>query len=224
MLADLDLLARLASAGRSILTGSVALGLMAWRDIDVTTLCPVLAVEPVFEIGRSLAAHPRLRRLGFRNDTGRWNVDPVYPDGLYWGLEYRAPDGEPWNLDLWFLAEGTRQFDLDHLASIPPRLTPETRIAILRIKDAWRARPAYRTTVRRLRHLPSCPRPRGPDARGVRGVPAAARTDRRRLREARSDRVGSARPRRAGARCAPALPPAGWVVPEAPAQAPCWTS
>ncbi len=147
VLADLDLLARLGSVGRPILTGSVALGLMAWRDIDVTTLCPLLAVEPVFEIGRSLAAHPRLRRLGFRNDTGSWNVDPDYPDGLYWSLDYRAPDGEAWNLDLWFLAEGTRQFDLDHLASIPPRLTPEARLAILRIKDAWHARPSYRTTV-----------------------------------------------------------------------------
>ncbi len=148
VLADLDLVARLGSVGRPILTGSVALGLMAWRDIDVTTLCPVLAVDPVFEIGRSLAAHPGLRRLGFRNDTGSWNVDPDYPDGLYWSLEYRLPDGEPWNLDLWFLLEGTRQFDLDHLASIPPRLTPEARLAILRIKDAWQARPAYRTTVR----------------------------------------------------------------------------
>ncbi len=148
VLADLDLLERLGTVGRPVLTGSVALGLMVRRDIDITTLCPALEVGSVFALGRPLAAHPRLRRLGFRNDTGRWNVDPDYPDGLYWGLEYRAAGGEPWSLDLWFLLEGTRQFDLDHLESLPPRLTPETRLAILRIKDAWRDRPAYGTTVR----------------------------------------------------------------------------
>ena len=29
-----------------------------------------------------------------------------------------------------------------------PRLTPETRLAVLRIKDAWFRRPEYRSTVR----------------------------------------------------------------------------
>ncbi len=121
---------------------------MVWRDIDLTVLCPSLDVEPVFEIGRSLAAHPHLRKLGFRNDTGRWNTDPDYPDGLYWALEYRTPTGAAWNVDVWFLREGTTQFDLQHLETLLPRLTPETRLAILRIKDAWHGRPEYRSEIR----------------------------------------------------------------------------
>jgi hypothetical protein len=148
VLADLGLLARLGTVGRPVVTGSVALGLMVARDIDVTTLCPALTVGAIFDLGRPLAAHPRLRQLAFRNDTGRWNVDPDYPDGLYWGLEYRAVGGEPWNLDLWFLREGTRQFDLDHVESLPARLNRETRLAILRIKTAWHEREGAHRTIR----------------------------------------------------------------------------
>lgn len=143
VLADLDLLALLAGAGRPALTGSCAMGVMVRRDIDVTTLCPSLDTEPVFSVGRALAAHPRVHRLAFRNDTGRWNVDPAYPDGLYWGVAYRADDGADWNLDLWFLREGTTQFDLEHLETLLPRLTPETRAAILRVKESLAGSPAY---------------------------------------------------------------------------------
>jgi hypothetical protein len=59
-----------------------------------------------------------------------------YPDGLYWMVEYVPAAGIEWSLDLWFLREGTTQFDLEDLKSMPPRLTPEARLAILRIKEA----------------------------------------------------------------------------------------
>jgi hypothetical protein len=148
VLADLDLFDRLETVGRPVQTGSLALGLMVWRDIDVTVLCPTLAVAPIFEALRPLALHPSVRRLQFRNDSGRWNADPAYPDGLYWGVDYRAQQDQDWKLDLWFLREGTTQFDLQHIESLPPRLTPESRLAILRIKDVWQRRPEYGSAVR----------------------------------------------------------------------------
>ncbi len=138
VLADLELQALIRSIGIPTVTGSMAYGLMVARDIDVTTLCPRLDPTAVFELARPLAAHPRVRRLTFRNDIGHWNADPVYPDGLYWMVEYVSDAGAEWNLDLWFLAEGTTQFDLEHLVTLPPRLTPETRPAILRIKESVR--------------------------------------------------------------------------------------
>lgn len=148
VLLDLDLFERLGTVGRPVQTGSLALGLMVWRDIDVTVRCPTLAVAPIFEALRPLALHPRVRRLVFRNDTGHWNTDPDYPDGLYWGVDCRSQAGDDWKLDVWFLREGTTQFDLQHIESLPPRLTPETRLAILRIKEAWHRRPEYGSDVR----------------------------------------------------------------------------
>ena len=48
-----------------------------------------------------------------------------------------------WTLDPWFIHEQSRQFDLDHLESLAPRLTDETRAAILEIKHAWHGHPDY---------------------------------------------------------------------------------
>ena len=136
ILADLDAFALLRNIGVATQVGSSALGLMVARDIDITTLCPSLDPGPVFDLGRRLARHPRVRRLTFRKDTGRWNTSPGLPDGIYWLVEYVADPDDAWTLDLWFLLDGTTQFDLEHMKTLPGRLTPETRAAILRIKEA----------------------------------------------------------------------------------------
>jgi len=141
VLDDLDLIARISGVGRPIRTGSAALGLMVARDIDVTSLCPDLAVAAIWEAVAPLALNPHIPRLAFRNDTGRWNTDPRYPDGLYWMIEYVGDGGDKWNLDLWFLLDGTTQFDLVHMQTLPPRLDRDARVAILRIKTDLHERP-----------------------------------------------------------------------------------
>jgi len=132
---DLDVLALAARVGTPTRTGSSALGLMTRRDIDITTVGD-LDVARIFALGEVLAAHPRVWRITFRNDTGHWNKETSrYPDGLYWLVEYVDEAGDAWTLDLWFLAQGTTQFDLEHMQTLPQRLTPEMRVAILRIKE-----------------------------------------------------------------------------------------
>jgi hypothetical protein len=131
---DLDVLALAGTVGTPTRTGSSALGLMVRRDIDITTVGD-LDVARVFALGQVLAAHQRVRQITFRNDTGDWNKSADYPDGLYWLVEYVDEAGESWTLDLWFLAEGTTQFDLEHMKTLPDRLTPAVRAAILRIKE-----------------------------------------------------------------------------------------
>jgi hypothetical protein len=150
VLADLGLFALLARAGAPVQVGSVALGLMVWRDIDVTVLCPSLDPAGIFGLAAPLASHPGIGKLEFRNDSGPWNVDPTYPDGVYWGAQYRTTAGNDWKLDIWFIeaAERARQPDLGHIAALPPRLTPETRLTILQLKDIWHRLPTYRSRVR----------------------------------------------------------------------------
>ncbi|HEY1706049.1 MAG TPA: hypothetical protein VGG75_40730 [Trebonia sp.] len=46
-----------------------------------------------------------------------------------------------WKLDLWFVDDPDRQPDLAHLRTVPERLTDDARLAILRIKTLWSARP-----------------------------------------------------------------------------------
>lgn len=141
VLASLDLLPALAAIGRPVRTGSSALGLMVWRDLDLTVVCDRLDAKAVAELGRRLALHPYVREITFRDDTGAWNADPAaYPDGLYLMVKAGRPQ---WRLDVWFVDEPDRQPDLGHLQTLAPRLTDETRLAILRVKDSCWDKPGY---------------------------------------------------------------------------------
>lgn len=143
-------LAELVELGDPIRVGSSALGLMVKRDVDVTVVCKSLdeqTIEAVGRVGQQLFGHPRVRVVTMRDDTGHWNVDPAYPDGLYLGVKYRTLAGADWTLDIWFVAEPDRQPDLAHIRSLPPRLDDETRSAILAIKEAWADNPAYGSAV-----------------------------------------------------------------------------
>jgi hypothetical protein len=145
---DLGLDQRLSTLGAVVPVGSAALGLMVWRDLDLTVVCRRLDAEAVAGAGALLAGHPRVREVRLLDDTGDWNTDPTYPDGLYLGLRCRGPVGEMWKVDIWLVDDPDRQPDLAHARDLPKRLTTETRVAILGVKEAWVGRPEYRREVR----------------------------------------------------------------------------
>jgi hypothetical protein len=145
--ADLRLDQALSEVGRPVLVGSAGLGLMVRRDLDITVVTPALDLNSVLRLGARMANHPRVREVVFRNDTGGWNLDLGYPDGLYLGLRYRSPAGKDWTIDLWFVDEPDRQPDLAHLRTLSVRLTSTTRSAILRIKDSWWNHPKVQPRV-----------------------------------------------------------------------------
>jgi hypothetical protein len=150
VLDDLNLLTLLRQAGRPILIGSFVLGLMAWRDIDFNVLVDddALSADLAFETMRPLASHPRISKLRYANARGPFNATGLPQDeGYYWGVRYITPAGHEWKLDVWFLLASAPRPELGHLEAIPGQLTPDTKLAILRIKDAWYQRPAYRGRV-----------------------------------------------------------------------------
>ena len=145
---ELNLDDLLSLAGDPVRVGSAALGLMAWRDLDITVVCPKLDMDQVAEIASMLMVRQGIRELRFLNDTGVWNTDINYPDGFYIGLNYRAQSGEDWKLDLWFVDEPDKQPDLAHIKTMPERLTPELRKSILTIKNMWASRDEYGKEVK----------------------------------------------------------------------------
>jgi hypothetical protein len=147
--AQLDLDRVLGAVGDPVLVGSSALGLMAWRDIDITVVCRSLDKRAVLAAGAELAAHQDVHSLNYRDDSGRFNENPrAYPDGLYLGPRYHPAGGQEWKLDIWFVDDPARQSDLIHLRTLPERLTDDARVAILGIKTLWSARPEYGRSVR----------------------------------------------------------------------------
>ncbi|WP_055108652.1 hypothetical protein [Paenibacillus ihumii] len=138
----------LAAAGTPVKVGSAALGLMAWRDLDLTVVCSKLDIAAISGIAAQLMFNPGVRELKFINDTGSWNTDPAYPDGYFIGLTYQSTGGNHWELDIWFVDEPDKQPDLKHIHTIPKRLTPEAMVSILSIKTIWASRAEYGKEVK----------------------------------------------------------------------------
>lgn len=145
---ELRLYELLSQAGKPVRVGSSALGLMVWRDLDMTVICSRLNQQLIAQIASELMLHAGVRELKFINDTGVYNTDPAYPDGLYIGLKYKSQQGKEWKMDIWFVDEPERQPDLKHIVTMPEQLTQERREAILQIKSDWASRDEYGKTVR----------------------------------------------------------------------------
>jgi hypothetical protein len=138
---------RLCVLGRPVIVGSVALGLMAWRDIDIEVYCESVDADAVFEVARPLASIPGVYKINFHDWRGSRAV-PDVPDGYYCGVGYRSPEGNEWKLDLWFVQEDTSyRMGGTALEPMRDRLTPQTRLTILWLKQGWHRHPQYRKGI-----------------------------------------------------------------------------
>jgi hypothetical protein len=146
VLADLNLMTVLTKAGRPMQIGSSVLGLMTWRDIDIHVYCNPVSADLAFETMRPLASHPGITKLRYANWRGPF-ATATLPDGYYWGVRYDRGTDQEWKIDVWFLPEDAPRPELEHLETIKGRLTPESRLAILWLKDIWHRHPTYRHGV-----------------------------------------------------------------------------
>ncbi|MEJ3747737.1 hypothetical protein WEI85_31150 [Actinomycetes bacterium KLBMP 9797] len=144
VLSELDLPALLSRAGRVELIGSVASGLMIWRDLDISIFVAPDRHRRVAEILGTLLADPRVLDVHYANETGARSPSGGTHDQRYYAvLRYLPPGGETWKIDLSFwIDSGPRGEFLDG-AALRARLTSETRLAILRIKDEWHRLDSY---------------------------------------------------------------------------------
>lgn len=144
----LDLAAALASIGPMEVIGSLATGLMVWRDIDLLVVAPGLSASVAHEALTRYFGHPKIGAIRYRYDRAAQNpTNDPNDDRYYYALFYQGVDGHEWKIDLsiWIA-------DPPHVERLPPssliaRLNDATRLAILWIKDQWFARPEYRMTV-----------------------------------------------------------------------------
>ncbi|HEU5422592.1 MAG TPA: hypothetical protein VFU72_03545 [Nitrolancea sp.] len=134
----------LARAGEPFQIGSSRYGLMVWRDLDFSILCAGSAAEAIASVIAALVANPLVRRLDYLDETG-----PRSPSGLpgdqrhYVVLRAEPIAGQEWKIDLSFwIAEGQRG-ELEHPSHMAERLTEETRLRILHLKDRWHRLPGY---------------------------------------------------------------------------------
>lgn len=140
----LDLMSMLGVLGQPEQIGSSVSGLMVWRDIDVTVRCRDVTLERVWAALRPLLIDPRITRLTYSSETGTRSPSGEPADERYYFLIYYEPaSGTEWKIDISAWTTDAPRPHLAQLAELERRLTYETRLAILWIKDVWHRLPVY---------------------------------------------------------------------------------
>ena len=141
---QLDLPSMLSRAGRFERLGSSVSGLMVWRDLDLGVSCGRLSPERAWEAMMTLAAHPRTTRLDYRNEVGRLTPPELRGYGRYYFVAHHETEaGDEWKIDVSLWSPESPPGLLAHPEELRRQLTPETRLAILWIKDVWHRMPYY---------------------------------------------------------------------------------
>ncbi|MBV9230848.1 MAG: hypothetical protein JOZ18_16180 [Chloroflexi bacterium] len=146
VLEDLDVDKVLGAIGTLIQIGSTVLGLMVWPDIDFNVACPGASPNDVFNTSLPLLTHPRIKQVRYLNQSGAFRESLPRNDRYYFALLYQA-SGIEWKIDISFWLSNEPRQEAVQTEAILRQLTPETRLAILWIKDAWYQLPSYRTQV-----------------------------------------------------------------------------
>ena len=99
LLEEKGLRALLASCGTIHVSGSYALELMVWRDLDVYLATRQWTIDRHFQLGQRIAALLAPVRMQFL-DNRSGHFDDL-PRGLYWGVVLGDVLAGAWKIDLW---------------------------------------------------------------------------------------------------------------------------
>jgi len=143
VLIALDLLNYLSRYGHPRVVGSVALGLMTWRDIDIDLeVTGDLREEGFWETAKHLLGQDNVTLLTLVDN--RQLIEKNRPLSMYIGIKYLGVDQTVWKIDLRFVSE-MDAIAQKYIEAIRSKLTTETRNYILSIKNVVAVDPRYRS-------------------------------------------------------------------------------
>ncbi|HKF37791.1 MAG TPA: hypothetical protein VKB35_12930 [Ktedonobacteraceae bacterium] len=145
--AELHLMELLTSIGQVRQLGRSALGVMAWRDIDLTVSAAGMSIDLILETMHPVFAHPNVKRMRYLKEVGHFNpTGEQVHDRHYFGVYYLPSTGVEWKIDISFWLCCGEHPEPVHEA-LARHLTAEKRLVILWLKDIWWRLPAYRYQV-----------------------------------------------------------------------------
>jgi hypothetical protein len=128
--------------GTPQISGSYALDLMVWRDLDIYLQTDHLTETDFFLLGSRICTLLQPVKMSFRNE--RIAKTKGLPEGLYWGIYLGNEREGAWKIDLWAVSTLECQRLLAYCDRIKQMLTPETSSLILKIKSQSWKDPEYR--------------------------------------------------------------------------------
>jgi len=125
-------------------SGSYALQLMVWRDLDIYLVTEGLPQSAFFHLGGQIADLLTPTRMHFRNE--RVAKTEGLPEGLYWGIYLGNEREGAWKIDVWAVSPAHFIVLDEFRKNLESRLTASSRRKILEIKAQCWMKPGYRRT------------------------------------------------------------------------------
>ena len=145
ILEKLQLLQFLSKYGKPVITGSLATGLMTWRDIDIELVDESKSSKNLFDTVSYLFGIDNTKNIQLNNNIGG-RIRVENPDGLYLGFQYKQ-DQELWKIDIWFIHNEKQHSGKDDVEWFNNNIDEEKRKSILIIKNQMAVHPKYRKTI-----------------------------------------------------------------------------
>lgn len=145
LLEDQGVLRILQQFGVPHLSGSYAMRLMTWRDLDIYLEIERSDAHSFLELGRALGDALTPRKLSF---TDHLRFPPTEGlAGLYWGIRTDDLSRGGWKIDLWGVESPVCAERVAFCESLASRIDRTARFRILRIKQAVCRLPEYRKSI-----------------------------------------------------------------------------
>lgn len=142
ILFEKGLLNILNSFGTPHISGSYALDLMTWRDLDIYLQVDDIHEIDFFALGGKIRAAFNPVKMSFRNEL--IGKTKGLPTGLYWGIYLGNEREGAWKIDIWAVEASECQRLISSCKKIKQKLTPATELQILEIKSQCWKDPEYR--------------------------------------------------------------------------------
>ncbi len=142
MLHQNRLLEILGAFGKPYVSGSYALDLMTWRDLDIYLEADLISGQRFFQLGGELSTALSPLRMHFRNE--RTAKTDGLPDGLYWGIYLGDERQGAWKIDVWAVCAKELDRLIKYCEAIREQLDDTSSGAILSIKSQCWQDPEYR--------------------------------------------------------------------------------
>ena len=148
LIEKLELKSILNNIGIMSVVGSLELGLMTWRDIDIEVFVETLDRNSISEVVKQLL-NKTVNRIDFTFIDNKNEYLPAMPLGLYLGIKYKITKDIVWKIDTWFVS-GTHSEGFKQIAELKSKLTDEFKLIILNIKNQIADNPKYKKEVMRV--------------------------------------------------------------------------
>ena len=130
--------------GTVLPTGSYALDLMTWRDLDLYLISDRLLSADFFSLGAEINTLLNPVKMFFRNELlGKTKGLPI---GLYWGIYLGNERDGAWKIDLWCVSEEEAAKRHRFCIEIDKKLNPRNRPIIRELKERCWKNKHYRKT------------------------------------------------------------------------------